>query len=327
MIKNGLAYSGNAQECGTLEQKVIHAIENNVPYIQLRAADFQTIGASDMLKTQDLIRQYQEKGGHISVHLPNPDWDYETMQLTETNAKVISAIKNIGKPLGIVEYTIHPHINRLEWEKLDTEQQHTVLSQMAKYFSKIAQQDVTLAIENIPVRDSEDFKGLPPTDEKEKAKFEKGRKNISYGMTIEEIDDILDLTRKKYYEATGNLDASKQLIGITYDTGHSLAQIKDKDEGRGEIERWIGHFHDDIRIFHVSPSSSKEQNDIVFKSVIDNCWKYNVRDALTYVEAHEDLPTMSDYFKQFKECAKEEKAKAESGQLEIRPIGNNPRIR
>lgn len=322
-MKNGLAYSGNKEECGSLEQKVKHAIDNKILYIQLRAADFQTIAPNDINKAKDLIKKYQEIGGQISVHLPNPEWDYDNLKLEEKNSRVISAVKNIGILLGIKNYTIHPHFNRLKWEKLEPKQQLKVLKRMAKYFSKIAQLGVTLAIENIPVRFTDDFKGLAPTTEKEKAKFEKGMKNISYGMTIEEIDDILNLTRDDFCEATGNQEEAQKLIGITYDTGHSLAKIKGKEKSCAEIERWIGHFHEDIRIFHVSPSSDEKQNDYVFKSVIDCSWQYDVKDALTYVEAHENLQTMANYNKQFNQCLSDEKAKIKSGQLEKKQLENN----
>ena len=315
-IQNGIAYSGDKKECGTLKQKINHAIENKIGFIQVRAADIQDLihketQSEDVKKVQDLITKYQKTGGKLSVHLPNPVWDKNLELISEhdkdtknpdnPNVQVIGFIKTALKPIGVDHYTIHPHFSRVKWEEISAEEQRKVLERMAKYFSKISQLGVTLAIENIPVRNLKEIKEKKAETKEEQAKLDKALKNISYGMTIEEIDDIIELSREDFAETTGSMIDAKEQIGMTYDTGHSLAEIKEEDERMTEIDKWVNHFQHDIRIFHISPSGGDEATKNITNQVFDCCQKYNVQ-ALSYIEAHNDLQTMAHYHQIGCEC-------------------------
>ena len=224
-----------------------------------------------------------------------------TNNIKNQNIRVIDFINTVLKPMGVDHYTIHPHFSKVKWEEISAEEQRKVLKRMARYFSMISQLGVTLAIENIPVRNLKELKERKPKTPEEQAKLEKAMINISYGMTIKEIDDIIELTREDFAKTTGSMVDAKQQVGMTYDTGHSLAEIKEEDERMAEIDKWIDHFQDDIRIFHISPSGDYGATRNITNQVFDCCQKYNVK-ALSYIEAHNDLQTMAHYYQIGCEC-------------------------
>ena len=303
-IKNGIAYSGSKEECGTLEEKIANAKEKRMPFIQVRAQDIKDmliendqIDQERLATFTELIKSYD---GEISVHLPNPIWDYTSLEISSQNQTIISVIKNILVPLGIKNYTIHPHFSRETYEKLSLDEKKKVLLSMGSYFAKLTLAGATLAIENIPVRDLNEIKEMPDSPKKQKA-----IKNISYGMTISEIDKILAITRKNVELKTKDVQFANKRVGITYDTGHSLSNIDDEREEKAEVEKWIQHFKDDIRIFHITPSIGRnaDGNDYVkedgsrqiIRWVYEFAKKYRVN-ALSLIEAHASLESMSKLY-------------------------------
>ena len=293
VIKNGIAYSGDYIECGTLEEKIKHAIENNINYIQIRTKDIQDVIIIDnqlnkekLQELRNLIGNYK---GTLSVHLPNPVWDYDNLELSESNQLVHVLIKEILLPMGIKDYTIHPHFNRQVYDNLSDNQKQIMLDKMANYFSSLSNLGINLAIENIPVRDFNVIKQMPESEKKKKA-----LKNISYGMTIEEIQNILNLTKRK---------VNNGRVGITYDTGHSLAMINDINARYQEIDRWIRHFKNDIIIYHIAPNigsdplkltdEAKDYNRQIVEWVYDASQRYGV-DALTFIEAHAKFEILTE---------------------------------
>ena len=168
---------------------------------------------------------------------------------------------------------------------------------MGNYFADLVLSGASLAIENIPVRDFGEIQRMPESPKKQKA-----IKNISYGMTIPEIDRILGITRKYVELKTGNTQLAHDRVGITYDTGHSLTRIDDQQTKKAEVEKWIQHFKDDIMIYHITPSIERHSDgrDAVKKQgsrqiiewIYEFTKKYNV-DALSFVEAHASLESMS----------------------------------
>ena len=294
-IKNGIAYSGDVNECGTLVDKINHAISNNINYIQVRAKDIQDMifvnGKIDSNRVKDFSKLVGSYNGTLSVHLPNPVWDYDNLNIDKSNDLVSIIIKDLLKPLGINDYTIHPHFNRQVYDNLNQDQKQIMLNKMSNYFSQIANLGINLAIENIPVRDMNTINEIEDIDKKNKAE-----KNISYGMSIDEIQNILDLTKNK---------VNNGKVGVTYDTGHSLSMIDDFGLKQNEIERWIEHFKDDILIYHITPSlgndpnklteEAKDNNKQLIEWVYECSRKYNV-DALSFVEAHTNLNKLSELF-------------------------------
>ena len=232
---------------------------------------------------------FKSYDGTISVHLPNPVWNYENLELLESNNLVYILIKEILLPLGIKDYTIHPHFSRQVYENLTESQKQIMLERMSNYFSNLTNLGVNLAIENVPVRDLNLIKQMPESDKKKKA-----LKNISYGMTIDEIQYILNLTKRK---------VSNGRVGTTYDTGHSLAMINDINLKYKEVDNWINHFKDDIIIYHIAPNlgndplkltdEAKEHNIDIISCVYDASEKYGV-DALTLIEAHAGFEKLTE---------------------------------
>lgn len=300
-IRNGIAYSGSKEECGTLEEKLQNAKDKNIGFIQVRAKDIQDLLVAndgiDRAQLANLINLVKSYRGEISVHLPNPVWDYSTLDLSNKNQVVISTIRDILVPLGIKKYTIHPHFNRAIYETLSPDEKKKVLLTMGNYFADLVLAGASLAIENIPVRDLDEIQEMPESPKKQKA-----IKNISYGMTMEEIARILGITRKYVEARTGDTQLANDRVGITYDTGHSLTRIDNQQAKRAEVERWIQFFKDDIMIYHITPSiernsdgsdSVKEEGSRqIIKWVYEFTKKYNI-DALSFVEAHGSLKSMS----------------------------------
>jgi sugar phosphate isomerase/epimerase len=328
-IKNGIAYSGDVNECGTLKQKIDHAIENGIKYIQVRTKDIQDLIISDNklddAKVKELIAKVNEyhelvEGGVISLHLPNPVWKYadgkavdvdnmdvNEFKLASSNELVIQIIKDLLLNIGIKDYTVHPHFPRKAYEAIKDEDKHIIIDKMSKYFSDIANLGVNLAIENIPVRDLSEVEKLEDVEKKKKA-----LKNISYGMTIEEIQGILDATKAK---------TTNGRVGITFDTGHATARIQDFEARYNEFEKWISHFKDDIIIYHIAPNvgsdpvtltdSARETTTKTVDWVYELSQKYSI-DALTFIEAHTNFNILTEYA----EIGREEKAKLANETLE-----------
>lgn len=134
------------------------------------------IDKEQLANLSSLVKSYR---GEISVHLPNPVWNYTTLDLSNKNQVLISTIKDILVPLGIKKYTIHPHFNRATYETLSPEEKKKVLLIMGNYFADLVLAVASLAIENISVRDLDEIQGMPDSPKKQKA-----IKNISYGMTM-----------------------------------------------------------------------------------------------------------------------------------------------
>lgn len=294
-FRNGIAYSGDKVECGTLEEKLNHAIKNGINYIQIRTKDIQDMIIIDNQlnkeKLQEFINLITNYNGTLSVHLPNLVWNYDDLELTESNQLVFTIIKNILLPMGIKDYTIHPHFNRQVYDSLSDTQKKLMLEKMSDYFSNLSNLGINLAIENIPVRDINVIRQMPESDKKKKA-----IKNISYGMTVEEIQTILDLTKAK---------VNNGRVGITYDTGHSLAMIKDMDARFQEIDRWISHFKNDIIIYHIAPNigsdpsklteEAKKYDRKLVECVYDASQRYEI-DALTFIEAHANFEILTELY-------------------------------
>ncbi len=121
-IKNGIAYSGSKEECGTLEEKIANAKAKKMKCIQLRAEDIMNrivvnnrVDIERITALSELISSYQ---GEVSVHLSTPNWDYSTLELSNKNQQVIAMIREILVNLGIEKYTIHPQFNRIIYETL-----------------------------------------------------------------------------------------------------------------------------------------------------------------------------------------------------------------
>ena len=292
-IRNGIAYSGDNVECGTLEEKIKHAMKNNINYIQVRAKDIQDmifmngqLNKEKLHEFKNLIVSYK---GTLSVHLPNPVWNYDSLELSPKNQLVGLMIKEILLPLGIKDNTIHPHFNREVYDALADNQKIIILDKMSTYFSEITNLGINLAIENIPVRDLRVIKEMPDSEKKKKA-----LKNISYGMTIEEIQYILDSTKRK---------VNNGRVGITYDTGHSLAMINDINDRHREVDRWIEHFKNDIIIYHIAPNignnpfklsdEAKDYNKQIIEWVYNASQRYEI-DALTFIEAHAKFEILTE---------------------------------
>jgi len=292
-VRNGIAYSGDQAECGTLEQKIEHAITNNINYIQIRTKDIQDMITVDnkinKSKVDEFVSLLGKYSGTISVHLPNPVWDYDNLNLSPKNELLISIIKDLLLPIGIKDYTIHPHFSRQVYESIGLEQRKEVLDKMSTYFSKVTNLGVNLAIENIPVRDLEKVKAMPESDKKQKA-----LKNISYGMTIDEIENIINLTKSKVNQGR---------VGMTYDTGHSLSMVEDENIKKDVMDEWIEHFKNDIIIYHVAPKIGNEQfglrEDVkeydldLIRFIYDESERYNI-DALTFFEAHASFDKLTE---------------------------------
>ena len=303
-LKNGIAYSGSKEKCGTLEDKILNAKKNKVKFIQVRTKDISDILLTDNKIDKEklpyftnLIKSYD---GEISVHLPNPEWDYSLLQLSEINQLVPSTIKDILVPLGIKTYTIHPHFNKEVYKNLSPLMKKKVLLVMGNYFADLVLAGAYLAIENVPVRDLEKIKNMPDSFEKEH-----NLKNISYGMTMSEIDKILSVTRKSIELKAEDPQLSNGRVGITYDTGHSIKHIDDEQQKRTEIEMWIQFFKNDIMVYHITPSiknnldgtdSVKEQDSKhIIDLVCEFTKKYNVN-AITLVEANASLKSMTELY-------------------------------
>lgn len=301
-IKKGIAYSGSKEEgCGTIEEKILKSKEEKMEFIQIRARDILKKNGeiSDNIEPNlnELLGSFD---GEKTVHLPSPRWDYDTLELRNEHM-LISTIRTILIPLGITKYTIHPHFNRETYESLPLEEKKRVLIKMAKYFADIVSSGAYLAIENIPVRNLEEIKEMPDSRKKQKS-----LKNISYGMTIDEIDKILAITRKYVEQRTGDEKLANKRVGITFDTGHSLARIDDEQAKKAELEKWFKHYKDDMMICHITPSKKKnsdgsdsikeEASKQTIEWVYELAEKYNV-DALFLIEAHLSLQSMSKLYR------------------------------
>jgi len=305
IIKNGIAYSGNKAEQGSIVEKLNHSFQNNIEYIQIRIRDIQdyifdsnkSLNEEKLLHLSAHISQFK---GEISLHLPNPVWNYETNQLEQKNAIIIDTIKNLLLPLGIRKYTIHPHFNRIFFNNLNQVQKETVLNKMANYFAQIAQTGATIAIENIPTRNiSEILKTL------DSPKKRKGIKNISYGMTISEIEKILYLTKSNLQRITNKLQEDIENVGITYDTGHSLIGIDNFEQAYTEMEKWISHFNKDIKIIHLTPNvRNKSKTDLIIRNIYHLCKAQNI-EPLLLIESHNDLDQMTYFYIQSEQIKNE----------------------
>ncbi len=171
---------------------------------------------------------------------------------------------------------------------------------MGNYFADLVSAGATLAIENVPIRDLEELERMPNSTRKQKS-----MKNISYGMTILEIDQIMAITRKNIELRTGDIQLAHNKVRVTYDTGHSLRGIGDEQLRKSEVEKWIQYFKNDINIFHITPDIEKDsdgnyyveeqKSKKIIKWVYELIKKYNI-DALTFLEAHASLEVMSKLY-------------------------------
>ena len=299
---NGIAYSGDEFECGSIIDKINNSIINDISPIQIRAKDIQDFivvnGRIDSIKTGELINllnNYIENGKRtISVHLPNPVWDNH--EISQKNYVLGTIIHDILVPLGITEYTIHPHISSYEFNSMSDSEKISTIDKMGKYFAYLALNGANLAIENIPVRNINEIDNI--TDEQKK---EKAKKNISFGMTIDEIDSILNNTRFNLVQLGKSEKETKDMIGVTYDTGHSLS-MSSSDQMGSVVENWISHFANDIKIFHIVPSVDEENNLIhenktaKIISLVNKLSKMYGVDALPFIEAHGSIELMTNLY-------------------------------
>ena len=299
---NGIAYSGDEFECGTIVDKINNSIINDINPIQIRAKDIQSFifvdGKIDNNKINELINllnNYIENGKRtVSVHLPNPVW--ENGDIAQKNYVIGNIIHDILVPLGITEYTIHPHINLYEFNSMTDNEKTSTIDKMGKYFAFLASNGANLAIENIPVRNINEIDSIVDEQKRKKAK-----KNISFGMSIEEIDIILNATRAILIQSGISEEKAKEMVGITYDTGHSLAQTSE-EHLESTVESWINHFANDIKIFHITPSVYKEKKIIhekktakIITLVNKLSSDYHI-EALPLIEAHGSIELMTDLY-------------------------------
>lgn len=313
-IKNGVAYSGSVEECGTLKQKIDNSKEHRMPVIQIRAGDIlemlrverngkteEELTLERESKRQEVVSLLKGFSGEISVHLTSPKWT--DGHLDPKSMKRNISMVTLLTSLGVMNYTIHPHINRIEYCALSEEEKKARRKEMAQYFSKLVSAGANLAIENIPVRNIEEIMAMP-----EGSKKDKNLRNISYGMTEAEIRDILYLTREYMKSKKGD----PEKVGITLDTGHALAKTP-YEEREQELEKWFKAFPDDIRIIHITPGISRNEDgstsvkhDVSQRTmewVYGLAQKYGVN-GLFLSEAHASLESMTELYNMQCETAK-----------------------
>ena len=284
----GLGYSGNLEEQGTIADRVKHASDLRIPYIQLPSKMKDSI--------TDLKASISDYKGNISIHLPSPKWEEDSLSLaTEKNQFVQEFVKWMSS-LGINLGTIHPSFNYVRYLGLDDISKKRVLNELSEYFASLSSEGITLAIENLPDRDLKKISEMEDGPTKDK-----NLKSISICQNMQELKEIVELTRQKLQANYGvSASESEKLVGVTYDTGHSLMQKSGIDEKLATIDEWIEFFAKDIRIFHVTPSiiGKKEANIGLTTAISDrvqkNVIKYGIEGVPMCVEAHDSLDLMEE---------------------------------
>lgn len=358
MIENlnfSIAYAGKSdeyelsenKELTLLERKINNAVQNNLNVIQVRINDIieyeKKYGAR---KLSSYLLELRSKGLEISVHLPSPIPDIDNKlnfnlfyQQLEPGLKLL-AMSNVTK------YTIHPHYNKIDFNRFNPQEQQIILENMSKLFANIINtlnsnkysENPILAIENVPVRDANSYTILPNDNEEMIKKKQKAQKNISYGMTKDELKNILSLTRSKIKTlGFDNIDENYQ-IGVTFDTGHAASLIPEENK-KAEIKSWIDYFAKDIRLYHIAPRGEHnlDKTEEVMSFVQAESAKRNIN-ATAFVENHYPFKTnneianichklndktLSKDDKENKENKKQNNSEKNDEQTDIKNISNN----
>lgn len=306
-----IAYAGNSEEyeeldnaeITLLERKVNNAILNNLSSIQVRINDVieyeKKYGAK---KLSSYLLNLKNNGLEISVHLPSPVPDVDNkLNFNSFYQQLEQGLKLLAIS-GVTKYTIHPHYNKIIFDQLNIKEQQILLQNMSILFSNIINtlngncyfEKPFLAIENVPVRDMNSYTILPSDSEDIIKKKKKAQKNISYGMTIAELRNIIELT-KDNTKKLGFDDVNPDYqIGVTFDTGHATSLVPDENK-KDEMKKWFDSFAKDIRLFHIAPRGEHDldKTEDLMSFVQSESLKRNMS-VTAYVENHYSFKTNND---------------------------------
>lgn len=306
-----IAYAGKSEEyeeldnaeITLLERKVNNAILNNLSSIQVRINDVieyeKKYGAK---KLSSYLLNLKNNGLEISVHLPSPVPDVDNkLNFNSFYQQLEQGLKLLAIS-GVTKYTIHPHYNKIIFDQLNIKEQQILLQNMSILFSNIINtlngncyfEKPFLAIENVPVRDMNSYTILPSDSEDIIKKKKKAQKNISYGMTIAELRNIIELT-KDNTKKLGFDDVNPDYqIGVTFDTGHATSLVPDENK-KDEMKKWFDSFAKDIRLFHIAPRGEHDldKTEDLMSFVQSESLKRNMS-VTAYVENHYSFKTNND---------------------------------
>lgn len=306
-----IAYAGKNEEYETLdnseitllERKVNNAISNNLSSIQVRINDIieyeKKYGSK---KLSSYLLGLKNNGLEISVHLPSPVPDVDDkLNFNSFYHQLEQGLKLLAIS-GVTKYTIHPHYNKIIFDQLNIKEQQILLQNMSILFSNIINtlngncysEIPFLAIENVPVRDMNSYTILPGDSEDIIKKKKKAQKNISYGMSIAELRNIIELTRDNT-KRLGFDDVNPDYqIGITFDTGHATSLVPEENK-KDEMKKWFDSFAKDIRLFHIAPRGEHDldKTEDLMSFVQTESLKRNMS-VTAYVENHYSFETNND---------------------------------
>lgn len=306
-----IAYAGKSEEyeeldnaeITLLERKVNNAILNNLSSIQVRINDVieyeKKYGAK---KLSSYLLNLKNNGLEISVHLPSPVPDVDNkLNFNSFYQQLEQGLKLLAIS-GVTKYTIHPHYNKIIFDQLNIKEQQILLQNMSILFSNIINtlngncyfEKPFLAIENVPVRDMNSYTILPSDSEDIIKKKKKAQKNISYGMTIAELRNIIELTRDNTKKLGFDDVNPDYQIGVTFDTGHATSLVPDENK-KDEMKKWFDSFAKDIRLFHIAPRGEHDldKTEDLMSFVQSESLKRNMS-VTAYVENHYSFKTNND---------------------------------
>lgn len=306
-----IAYAGKNEEYETLdnseitllERKVNNAISNNLSSIQVRINDIieyeKKYGAK---KLSSYLLGLKNNGLEISVHLPSPVPDVDDkLNFNSFYHQLEQGLKLLAIS-GVTKYTIHPHYNRIIFEQLNIEEQQILLQNMSLLFANIINtlncnsysEKPFLAVENVPVRDINSYTIFSSDSEDIVKKKKKAQKNISYGMTIVELRNIIELTRNNIKKLGFDDVNPDYQIGVTFDTGHATSLVSEENK-KDEMKKWFDSFAKDIRLFHIAPRGEHDldKNEDLMSFVQSESLKRNIS-VPAYVENHYSFKTNND---------------------------------
>lgn len=306
-----IAYAGKNEEyedldnaeITLLERKVNNAILNNLSSIQVRINDVieyeKKYGAK---KLSSYLLNLKNSGLEISVHLPSPVPDADNkLNFNSFYQQLEQGLKLLAIS-GVTKYTIHPHYNKIIFDQLNIKEQQILLQNMSILFSNIINtlngncysEKPFLAIENVPVRDMNSYTILPGDSEDIIKKKKKAQKNISYGMTIAELRNIIELTRDNTKRLGFDAVNPDYQIGVTFDTGHATSLVPEENK-KDEMKKWFDSFAKDIRLFHIAPRGEHDldKTEDLMSFVQSESLKRNMS-VTAYVENHYSFKTNND---------------------------------
>lgn len=306
-----IAYAGKSEEyeeldnaeITLLERKVNNAILNNLSSIQVRINDVieyeKKYGAK---KLSSYLLNLKNNGLEISVHLPSPVPDVDNkLNFNSFYQQLEQGLKLLAIS-GVTKYTIHPHYNKIIFDQLNIKEQQILLQNMSILFSNIINtlngncyfEKPFLAIENVPIRDMNSYTILPSDSEDIIKKKKKAQKNISYGMTIAELRNIIELTRDNTKKLGFDDVNPDYQIGVTFDTGHATSLVPDENK-KDEMKKWFDSFAKDIRLFHIAPRGEHDldKTEDLMSFVQSESLKRNMS-VTAYVENHYSFKTNND---------------------------------